>query len=168
MDKVTILVQMPVNGDVIPLSEVNSLYPIEKFSGVGVAVIPDGNIITAPISGTIKDIATTNHSLIIVDENGIEVLVHLGLDTQRLKGRGIATYVKVGEKVKKGDRIIFFDRNYVSARTSLTTPIVVLNPGIVKDAEKNIDVRIYTMKFGHTLIAIEFEKPELPDSQQQP
>lgn len=163
--KVTMLVQMPVNGSVLPLSELNRLYPAPEFNGIGVAVIPEGNVINAPITGTIKDISSTLHSMTIVAENGLEILVHLGLETKRLEGRGIASYVKVGEKVEAGNKIIYFDREYVSARTTLTTPIIILNPSIMKEFEKNISIHTYVKKFKDTLMVINFEKVDGQESQ---
>lgn len=166
MEKIKILIQMPVHGKVLPISEINDLYNFNRFNDIGIAVIPENNIITAPISGTIKEISPTNHSLIITHDTGLEILVHLGLDTQKLKGRGIGKYVNVGDKIKVGDKIIFFDREYVSARTSLTTPIVVLNHGIIKEPEKNITIHNYDMELGHTLIVIDFENSTTTQGQQ--
>lgn len=133
----TLKVYMPVRGRVVPLSELTSYLFKDKMVGEGVAIIPEESLLVSPVSGTVEVVSTTNHSIIIKTAEGAEVLVHFGIDTARLAGRAIASYVREGDHVKAGDKLIFFDMEYYSMNANVSTPIVITNQEIIEGVEIN-------------------------------
>lgn len=146
----------PSIGDIIKLTDIKELIPNNDYGEVGIAVYPDSNIICSPVDGTVKEISDNNNTILIGTECGLDILVRFGLDSYRLKGKGIGTYVKVGEKVKDGDKLIFFDRKYVSKITTLTTLVIVTNPDIITNKEENVK-SYYTGK-GRLIMNIKIEE----------
>lgn len=128
-----IYVKMPIKGKVTPLSEVNDYLFSKKMMGEGVAIIPEDDFVYAPVSGEIVVLSDTKHAIAIETEEGIKVLIHLGIDTVKFEGKGFATYVKLNEKVLAGEKIAFFDRAYLDKKASVVTPIVITNPETLSD-----------------------------------
>lgn len=118
----------PVRGEVISLEQV----PDEVFSkgilGQGIAVIPTEGKVVAPFDGTVATIIDSKHAVGIQDENGIEMLVHVGIDTVELKGQHFNCLVSEGEKIKKGQTLLTFDIEAIKkAGFSIVTPVVISN-----------------------------------------
>ncbi len=123
--KVTGLVS-PLNGKVIPLSEVPDLVFSERVLGDGCAIIPDDGKIYSPVDGEISSVAETKHAYGITSDNGLEVLVHFGLETVALKGEGFKPYVAEGSKVRRGQLIAEVDIDLLKERRiDLTTPVLI-------------------------------------------
>lgn len=123
-----IKVQNPMNGEIIALGNVPDEVFAEKILGDGFAVIPQDNKVFAPIDGEVAVVFPTKHAVAIKSKQGIEVLVHIGIDTIVLNGEGFTTYVEEGDKVKKGDLIIVFDNLVVVEKAkSLITPVIITN-----------------------------------------
>lgn len=121
-------VSTPVSGKVIPLSEVQD----EAFSagvlGQGAAVIPEDNIIYAPSDGTIVNMFATGHAIGMLTDTGIEILIHVGMDTVQLNGRGFEPLVQTGDAVKKGQQLLKFDLKFITeAGYSPVTPVIITN-----------------------------------------
>lgn len=126
----------PIDGKVIPLSKVEDRVFAEKMAGDGVAIDSDGDIIKAPASGKLSLVFKTNHAFGILLSNGVELLVHIGLDTVKLQGQGFERLVEEGQDVKAGDSIIKIDREFIKANGySLVTPVLITNPNILKNIE---------------------------------
>ena len=132
---------LPVDGNPIPLSEVNDYLFNKKIMGEGVAIKPSDDIIYAPIAGEISVVYESKHAIIIKSEDGLIVLIHVGIDSAKLEGKGFACYVKVGDKVEAGDKILYFDRSFVEMNVSDITPIVITNPEIIESFDINYDAR---------------------------
>lgn len=132
-----IILSMPITGKVIDLSEVDDSLFSKRVLGEGAAIIPEDNFVYSPIDGEIILVYESKHALTIRSIEGIEILIHVGIDSVKLEGRGFASYVKIGEKVKRGDKILFFDREYVEKHSSLVTPIVITNSELVDKIEIN-------------------------------
>lgn len=92
----------PLNGTVIPLEKVPDPVFSDKVLGDGCAVIPADGKIYSPVDGEISSVAETKHAYGISSDDGLEILIHFGLDTVSMKGSGFISHVSVGEKVKKG------------------------------------------------------------------
>ncbi|MFW2490506.1 beta-glucoside-specific PTS transporter subunit IIABC [Clostridium chromiireducens] len=99
----------PIEGKLIPLSEVKDEVFSNKLMGEGIAIIPSKGKLYAPIDGTIEMIFETKHSLAMKSEDGTEILFHVGLDTVNLKGKYFNPEVSVGKSVKQGDLLLSFD-----------------------------------------------------------
>lgn len=130
-------IQAPFKGEVVDITEVNDQVFSEKILGDGVAVKPVNNIAVAPCDGKITQIFPTNHAFGITTDNGLEILVHIGLDTVNLKGKGFKRLVEVGIEVKKGTPIMEIDLDYIKQSGKDTiTPIVITNMDKVKSMDK--------------------------------
>lgn len=146
MGKILELLQ-PINGSIIPLSELNDYLFNKKMMGEGVAIKPKDNYVYSPIDGEVAVIYESKHAIIIKSDTGIQVLIHIGLDTAKLEGRGFGSYVKEGDRVSSGDKLIFFDREYLENKSSLDTPIVVTNPELIESIEINYGCKNAKCKF---------------------
>lgn len=124
----------PIDGKVILLSEVEDQVFAQKMAGDGVAIDSTGDIIKAPADGKLSLVFRTNHAFGMRLENGIEILVHIGLDTVKLEGEGFQRLAQEGQDVKAGDPVIKIDRKLVESRGySLVTPVLITNMDKVKE-----------------------------------
>ena len=118
----------PVSGQVIPLSDVKDEVFSSGMMGDGIAIQPTDDIFVAPCDGEIVLIPETKHAFGIKSTDGIELLIHIGLDTVMKKGQGFQPLVKVGDKVKKGTPVIKVDVEFFHQEgISLVTPVIILN-----------------------------------------
>lgn len=115
----------PVNGEIIELQEVNDPVFSQKMMGEGFAIIPSDTSIFSPISGSIISIFPTKHALSIRSNNGIDVLLHIGIDTVSLEGKGLYPKVYEGQNVNVGDELIVVDLNYIAEQGKENTVMVV-------------------------------------------
>lgn len=124
----------PVDGKVINLSEVPDPVFAEKMAGDGVAIDTTGDTIVAPCDGELTLIFNTNHAFAMTLSNGVELLVHVGIDTVSLEGKGFERLAEQGTKVKAGTPILKIDREFIKEKgLSLITPVLVTNVDSVKD-----------------------------------
>ncbi|MCR5654071.1 MAG: glucose PTS transporter subunit IIA [Lachnospiraceae bacterium] len=122
------IVSAPVDGKVIPLSET----PDETFAsealGKGAAIVPTGDTVSSPVNGTVTMVFDTGHAVGLESDDGVELLVHIGINTVELDGKGFTKLVKDGDKVKIGDPLIKFDAAVIKeGGYNLTTPVIVTN-----------------------------------------
>lgn len=118
----------PISGTIINLNEVPDEVLAQKFSGDGVAIKPTGDIIVAPADGILTLVFRTNHAFGMTLANGIEILVHIGIDSVRLQGEGFDRIATEGTKVKAGDPIIKINREFLLSRNiNLITPVLITN-----------------------------------------
>ena len=137
-EKVSIV--SPVNGKIVKLEEVPDPVFAEKMVGDGFAVIPSDGEVFAPVSGEVTLQPEGYHAIGIKTEEGVEVLVHFGLETVELKGEGFTPHVKVGDKVNKGDKVLSVDIEKIKDKVpSLITPCIVANLEKNKLSEINFD-----------------------------
>ncbi|WP_234122739.1 glucose PTS transporter subunit IIA [Clostridium hydrogenum] len=116
----------PVDGEVIPIEKVPDEVFSQKALGDGFAVIPTGEEIVAPADGEITVFFPTKHAFAITTNEGLEILVHIGIDTVELNGEGFTTHASQGDKVKKGDKIVTMDSKLITERGKKTITIVVI------------------------------------------
>ena len=103
-------IQAVVDGSSIDIEKVNDSTFSQKIMGDGIAIIPDNGIVVAPCDGKITVLPESKHAFGILSDDGVEVLVHIGVDTVDLKGQGFENKVSQGSIVKQGDPIITFER----------------------------------------------------------
>lgn len=116
----------PLSGNVIPLEKVPDKVFSEKVLGDGCAVIPEEGKIYSPVSGKVLSVAETKHAYGFLSDDGVEVLVHFGLETVSLKGEGFISHVNVGDRVKAGDLIAEADIEFMKNHNiNLTTPVLI-------------------------------------------
>ena len=121
----------PINGRLLKIEDVPDPVFSQKMVGDGVALEPKEGIVYSPVNGTIIQLFPTKHALGIKTEEGLEVLIHIGMDTVEMKGNGFESFVSEGEKVKIGDKLIKFDMELVKKEHPLTSPIIITNMDIV-------------------------------------
>ena len=120
------MVIAPLSGRPVLLSEVPDEVFSQKVLGDGVAIIPDDGKLYSPVNGEISTVAETLHAYGFTSDDGLEILVHVGLDTVGLKGEGFKPCVKEGDRVKVGDLVAEIDLDYIKAQGLNTiTPVII-------------------------------------------
>ncbi|HHX61403.1 MAG TPA: PTS transporter subunit EIIC [Epulopiscium sp.] len=143
----------PIEGRVVLLEDVKDGIFSEKMIGDGVAIEPKTGIVTAPFAGTVSMVFDTKHALGFLSDSGVELLIHIGIDTVQLQGKYFDIKVQNGDKIKPGDVIAEFDMAGIKAAGyRLITPVIVTNiddyAGIAELAKGDITVgeKLYEVK----------------------
>lgn len=124
----TISLKAVEDGRTIPMDEVNDQTFAQELLGPGIAIVPSNGTVVSPIDGTIATVMDTKHAVCIQGEDGLELIVHAGLDTVELNGKYYQTYKEIGDQVKAGDVLLEFDLEEITkAGYDVTTPIVITN-----------------------------------------
>lgn len=134
-------VMAPVTGELVQLEEVPDPTFSEKMMGDGIAIKPTDGTFVAPVSGEIVNIFPTKHAVGIQSEAGVEYLLHIGLETVSLDGKGFEAHVKQGDKVKAGDKLVTVDLAFVAENADTISPLVITNE--VASVEK-VDAQVVT------------------------
>ena len=121
-------VDSPLTGQIIPLSEVNDPVFSSEAMGKGCAVIPLEGKVFAPFDGTIVGLLDSHHAVGMESENGIEILIHVGMDTVKLGGKHFTCHIEDGQQVKKGQLLLEFDMDAIKAEGyEIVTPVIITN-----------------------------------------
>lgn len=154
----------PLNGEVKPLSEIKDEVFSSGAMGQGVAVEPSEGVLHAPADGKIALVFPTGHAVGINTTEGAEVLMHIGMDTVNLQGKGFKVLVEKGQEVKAGDPLVEFDiKEIKAAGYEVTTPIVVTNS---KKYESVNQVAQGDVKVGQEILSLQGSNAELKTSGQ--
>lgn len=130
-------VYAPINGEAIPSAQVDDPTFASEALGKGLAIIPSEGKVYAPFDGTVEMLFDTKHAVAVTSDDGVEVLIHVGVDTVNLKGEGYTAHTATGEKVKKGQLLLEFDMDRIKkAGYQTVTPVIVTN----SDEYKNVQV----------------------------
>jgi len=149
IEKTKLILKAPLSGSLMPIERVPDPVFSQKMVGDGISIDPLTQTLMAPCSGEVVQLHAASHAITILTPIGIEVMMHIGLDTVNLKGKGFTPKVKEGDNVKTGDFLIEFNADFVATHAkSLLTQIVITNSdrvtafipskGIVKAGEENI------------------------------
>ena len=118
----------PLSGRVLPLGEIQDEVFSQGVLGQGVAIEPNAGEVCAPCDGVIMEIPETLHAIGIGGDNGAEILIHVGMDTVGLNGKGFDPQVKKGDVVTQGQLLLRFDMDYIKSQgLPVTTPVIVTN-----------------------------------------
>lgn len=116
----------PMNGTIIPLTEVKDNAFASGSMGEGCAIIPNDGEVVAPFNGTVEALFPTKHAIGLKSDDGVEVLIHIGLDTVNDKGESFTAYVQMSDRITKGQKLISFDKQKLEEKGyDLTTPIIL-------------------------------------------
>ena len=119
-----------LTGKVIPIEEVNDGVFSAKIMGDGIAIIPENEVLTAPADGEITVVMDGSfHAVGMRLDNGVEVLLHIGVDTVGMNGEGFKPYVTVGDKVKTGDNLIGFSKSAIAAHGLRDVTMLIVTNG---------------------------------------
>ena len=138
------------DGEVVALEQVKDPVFSQKMMGDGFAVEPENGNIVSPVSGTVSSVFPTKHALGIVTEAGLEVLVHIGLDTVSLEGKPFTVHVAEGQKVAAGDLLVTADLDAIRAAGRETSTVVVFTNG---DAIKSVKLEQTGSHAAKTVVA---------------
>ncbi len=131
--RVTATLTAPLTGVLVPIEAVPDPVFAKKMVGEGISIDPLGNVLLAPIAGEVIDVQPSAHAITIRSAEGLEVLMHIGLDTVKMRGEGFEAKVKEGQQVAVGDVLIIFDMDKVAAEAvSLLTQIVITNSEVIE------------------------------------
>ena len=132
-------IKSPMNGTVIPLSEVPDAVFSSEMLGKGFGVEPSEGKAYAPVDGEVTTVFDTKHAIGLMSKHGVELLIHIGMDTVKLNGKGFDVKVKTGDQVKAGDLLAEFDMDLIKGEGyPVTTAVVVTN---TDDCEEISEVR---------------------------
>lgn len=124
----------PLDGKEIALKDVDDEVFASGVTGKGIAIIPENNTVLSPADGTVSVLFPSKHAVGITTKEGIEILVHIGLNTVMLNGEGFTTFVKQGDQVKKGQKLLEFDKDFITNKgCSLQSPLIITNADQFKD-----------------------------------
>lgn len=138
VSQASIALLAPLSGELVALEDVPDLVFSEKIVGDGIAIKPSGNRVVAPCDGVISKIFETNHAFAMNSDSGLELFIHIGIDTVELKGEGFKRVAQEGQAVKAGDVIIEFDLGQLEAKAKSTlTPVIISNMEDLKELTKS-------------------------------
>lgn len=141
----------PCDGQVVSIESVPDPVFAEKMVGDGFAIIPTSPEILSPVDGKIIQVFPTFHAVCIESVEGLEIIVHIGLDTVELKGEGFSCFTEVGATVKKGDKLLAFTPSILEAHgKNAITPVLITNKEIIK----TLDVSLGSVKAGTTAATV--------------
>lgn len=142
----------PLKGKVMELSQIKDAAFASGVLGKGVAIVPSEGKVVSPVDGTVTTIFPTLHAIGITSDEGVEILIHIGLDTVQLEGKGFKGMVKDGDKITKGQTLIEFDIDYITKEGyCLETPVLVTNADNYLDViSENKD----NVNYGESIISI--------------
>ncbi len=143
----------PIDGDLQSITAAPDEGFSSKMVGDGIVIFPTGDTIYAPCDADVTLVFPTKHAIGLTSLNGAEILIHVGIDTVKLEGKGFDVFVKTGDKVKKGDLLMKVDMNYLADHAPSTAiPIVVTN---LTEDQKIILIKTGAIKSSEDAFAIE-------------
>lgn len=118
----------PIAGKLVSIKEVSDPTFSEEVLGKGAAIIPSDKRVCAPVDGTVTTVFPTGHAAAITSDEGVEILIHVGLDTVKLNGEHFTIHAEEGQKVKKGDLLLEADLEQIKAAGyDIITPVIICN-----------------------------------------
>lgn len=126
----------PLNGQLVAISEVKDPVFSQKMMGDGFAIVPSSNEVVSPVDATIEVLFPTGHAIGLKTNDGVEILIHLGIDTVKSKSNSFKLLKQVGDKVSAGDAIIQMNlKQLINEGYNMTTPIIFLSGQKLKEMD---------------------------------
>ncbi|WP_153979092.1 beta-glucoside-specific PTS transporter subunit IIABC [Paenibacillus xylanilyticus] len=125
----------PMTGKAIPLKEVNDPTFGDELMGKGVAFVPSVGELVSPVTGTVMNVFKTKHAIVVRSDNGMELLIHVGINTVKLRGQYFESHVEAGTRVQAGDKLLSFELDQIAKEYDITTAMVVTNTADYKDIQ---------------------------------
>lgn len=146
------VVYAPLKGKCIPLNQVKDDVFAGEVLGKGMAIVPDEGRVVSPVNGVVSTVFETGHAVGITSESGIELLIHVGINTVELNGKHYESKVSEGATVKAGDTLLLFDKDAIQkAGYDITTPVIITNPD---DYEQIQCVAADKVSFGEKVLEV--------------
>ncbi|NWB90600.1 phosphoenolpyruvate--protein phosphotransferase [Pseudomonas agarici] len=141
----------PLSGVLMPLDRVPDSVFSSRLIGDGLCIDPTSSVLCAPLAGVISNVQDSGHAISLTDEHGVQVLLHIGLDTVNLAGKGFTARVRAGEQVQAGQALIEFDADYLALHARSLLTLVVLVSGEPLTLHVPADGRVES---GQTLLSL--------------
>ena len=150
--KNAVVIASPLDGDVVAVSQLSDPVFRDDVLGRGIAIKPSSGNVLAPANATISLMFNTGHAVSLITDDGVELLIHIGIDTVKLKGQHFKIHKNNNDQVKAGDLLIEFDvSSIIDDGYDVSTPIVICNP----DEYKNISFAAQgPIKAGEPLVTL--------------
>ncbi|WP_433744611.1 PTS sugar transporter subunit IIA [Falsibacillus pallidus] len=133
----------PFTGKPFPLEDVKKTKFANGMMGKGIAVIPEEGKLVAPCSGEVMQVFPTKHALSLHTESGVEILVQIGQDTEKLEGKGFEVHVEEKDKVKEGDLLISFDLDALHQKSvPIESPVVIINANRIDTMNRTTETSV--------------------------
>ncbi|MED4406743.1 PTS glucose transporter subunit IIA [Heyndrickxia coagulans] len=133
----------PMSGKVVQIEDVPDEVFSRKMIGDGIAIEPDEGVVVSPVDGEIVQFFPTKHAVGLETKSGLEILIHIGMDTVALNGEGFEGFVQQGDRVKAGDKLVSFDLEQIRERAeSIISPVVVTNFDAVDTLSKTAETSV--------------------------
>ena len=154
-DDKSIILKSPVVGRCFDISEIPDEVFSEKMLGNGIGFESTDGVLYAPADGEIVQVFPTKHAVILRTKDGIEILLHIGVDTVEMKGEGFETFVKKEDQVKAGDKLVSFDNELIKAKAKSNLSVLVLT-----DSEnmESVDFKLGNVDTNNDVIIIKLKK----------
>lgn len=130
-----------VDGEIIPIEEIEDPIFADKIIGEGFGIRPTGKTIYSPVNGKVEQIASTKHAIYLSTSNNIKLLIHIGLDTIELKGKGFTSNIKKDMIVQRGDKLVEIDPKFIMEEDY--NPVVAV---VLLNRLNNSEVSVYPTK----------------------
>ncbi|MED4977750.1 PTS glucose transporter subunit IIA [Heyndrickxia faecalis] len=133
----------PMSGKVVQIEDVPDEVFSQKMIGDGIAIEPDEGVVVSPVDGEIVQFFPTKHAVGLKTKSGLEILIHIGMETVALNGEGFEGFVQQGDRVKAGDKLVSFDLEQIRERAeSIISPVVVTNFDAVDTLSKTAETSV--------------------------
>lgn len=144
----------PIKGEVKPIEESSDAAFASGALGKGVVILPEEGKVYAPVTGTVTVLFPNLHAIGITSDAGVELLIHIGINTVQLNGEGFTAHIKQGDQIKQGQLLVEFDMNKIKeAGYSLETPVLVTNYADLKEVKNTNDSSVQLQE---TLIEVKY------------
>ncbi|MBX4263273.1 PTS sugar transporter subunit IIA [Clostridium estertheticum] len=151
----SIILKSPIVGRCFDMSEMPDEMFSKKLLGDGVGFESTDGILYAPVDGEILQVFPTKHALILRTKEGIEILLHIGIDTLQMKGEGFEAFTEKGNQVKVGDKLLTFDNELIKAKVkSNLSVLIVTNNNLIE----SIDIKLGTVDKDNEILKIRLKK----------
>lgn len=147
-----VVIYAPLNGEIMPLAQVDDPTFAEGLLGQGIAIVPSEGRLYSPVEGTVVSVFNTKHALTIKTDQGVELLLHIGLDTVKLGGKYFNVKVKAGDRIQVGDLLIEFELDDIKKQFQIVTPVLITNADDFTVIEKIVDQGV--VRAGQALLNI--------------
>jgi PTS system beta-glucosides-specific IIC component len=142
----------PMTGKAIPLKEVNDPTFGDELMGKGIAFVPTVGELVSPVSGTVMNVFKTKHAMVIRNTDGMELLIHVGINTVKLRGQFFEAHVQAGDPIQAGDKLLTFDLAQIAQNYDITTAMVVTNTA---DYKQILPLKLGEVAFGEPVLKAE-------------
>ena len=150
-----IILKSPVVGRCFDISEIPDEVFSSKMLGNGIGFESTEGVLYAPVDGEILQVFPTKHALILKTVEGIEILLHIGIDTVEMKGEGFEAFAKKGQQVKVGDKLLTFDNELIKAKAKTNLSVLVLTEN---ELMESVEFKLGTVDKNNEVITIKLSK----------